>query len=405
MSENKTPNDYTTTEEPTPAIDFATDYLNIFDSLSTRLKRGYSRTSVWVIVITFFTSFLAVLSPLLTNSFLSEELTQALQTIIKALLIALPFIAVALLDYSRQFITNTAWIYFREAAERIRSNIHLFEMKAGEYKGHDNDFACQRKLVVKIKMIYEDYDHLDMVDIDNKNRNKTWFNHLMGIPDWIMDKSIKMFEQMAISEPNTSRKLTAGADAIDKYIHNRLDYQLTWYDQRIKGDYKKMLYARVAIIIITAISGIVAAFATDFSITIVAILSSLGTAINLVADTLMYGATYSIYDDAMRKLKLIKADWQIKQVEGSITEEDKVKLVEDVEEVLRDELELWKEGMKRKAEASERAVLKNLNENPRFDPALDNLNTNNGNISNTNGDSSGTANNASESESEMTTAG
>lgn len=386
MTDKENTANYKGTPEDPPAIDFANDYLNIFDSLSTRLKRGYSRTSIWVIVITFLTSVLAVLSPLLNGSFMSDELIQILQTAIKALLIALPFIAVALLDYSREFNTSTAWIYFREAAELIRSNTHLFSLKAGKYKEHDNDFDRQHALVDEVKSIYEMHKQFDMVDISSKNKKRTRFGtvtaFILGLPDLMIDTSAKMFESMAIAETKSPRKLPQDANKFDEYINERLEYQLTWYDRRIKGDYKKLRYSRGAIIVITAITGIVAAFATDVSIVFVAVLSSLATTINLISDTLMYGATYAIYDDAMRKLKVIKTDWLIQKQEngGTMTNDASVKLVEDVEAVLMEELERWKQGMIKKVESSERAVLKNLNEGKASNVDENTSNSSNGRV-------------------------
>lgn len=289
-----------------------------YDRVSSNQKKQYLDIRSWVIVLGLFTSTGAVLSTYIV-AMLGVD-SQAAE-IIRIVLIILPIISVALMNYATQFASSTAWIEYRVGAEMIRSNIYLYRLKAGAYKDKD-PYEGQKHLMAIV--------HSADMRIDEKNATLPYQQPIQG----------DIAERIASKTDNPNDK---GINKINvqEYIDFRLRPQVNWYIQKIQSDYKDMRRSRILALVVAGTGSVLAGIGLGLE-ALVAVTTAMGVALTLSGETRMYGATYGIFHITSSSLQNELTEWEILPEEERKKPAAQAAFVERIERIFSNEREMWR---------------------------------------------------------------
>ncbi len=298
------------------ALTAAWRYFRTYDKASISQKASQIRLRALVIALGVLISVLAVVV-----TYKDVPLIKTLGEAIHVVLIILPFVAAAIFTYASQLAPILSWVAHRVGAERVRREMYLYRMQAGDYAGKSP--AEQKQWLLR-----------QIKDINDRVTQT-------ATPDY-MDPIVP--EGTALKEiVHTDTAADDGFSPMTamEYIERRASPQLQWYRRRSQQDYKYMRRWRVGTLIIATVgSGVLAALRLE---PLVAVAAALGVAINLYVNLQMYGHTYALYSATARRIKVAIDEWQISTPDKTDSHATAV-LVSTVEAIFEAERETWMEA-------------------------------------------------------------
>lgn len=323
----------TSTSSIDPALQAAWRRFLNYSDVSTRQKKLYRRLRQAIIGIAFTASALAVLSAF---QFLKD--VEFLSDLIRVALIILPIAGVAVMTYATQFAAGTTWIEYRVSAERIRSNIYLFRLQAGNY--HSKSIDEQRRLLLEA---------VEKAD-DRIETDKT-------VPYLkILDDDISMNIDSETQHPNDDG---VSQISIQEYLDYRVKPQFGWYVNRIRKDYTNMKQWRIASLIIAALGSVLAGIGGDL-VSLVAVTTALGASVSLWMELRMHGYTYNIYHWAAISIQESLNEWNILSDSQKANGGIQSVLVDKIENIFWDESKRWRDQAIQAQTSSEEQLFANL---------------------------------------------
>lgn len=320
MPAEKEPVAVSIVEKKDPALTAAWRRLLDYDRVSTQQKQNYQRLRGYVIALGLLTSAGAVFSGYIGQI---PSIGAELQNVIRILLVIMPIISVALMNYASQFASSTAWVEYRVGAEKIRSQIYLYRMKAGDYKGLSTHQA-QRALL----------DTIQAADQRINEQNVT-------LPYMeITDESI--YEQIA--QKTNAKNLDTGMTipiTAEEYLTWRVRPQIEWYINKIQRDYLSLQRERIMVLVVAGAGSVISGLNLGLE-SLVAVTTALGIALMLRSETRMYGATYGIFHYTAGRLQLEMNRWEILSEKQKTDSAQQMELVTRIEQIFDDERELWR---------------------------------------------------------------
>jgi hypothetical protein len=320
-------------EKKDPALTAAWRRFLDYDRVSSQQKRDYQNLRGYVIALGLFTSAGAVFS-----SYAGQipSIGVELQNILRIILVIMPIISVALMNYASQFASSTAWVEYRVGAEKIRSQIYLYRFKAGIYKGLSAQQA-QKTLL----------DAIQAADqrIDEENATLPYM-------DIVNDTIYEKIAKKTGSESDTGMSMAPSAD---DYIEWRMRPQINWYIEKIQGDYSKLQRERVQALVVAGAGSVISGLALGLE-PLVAVTTAMGVALMLRSDTRMYGATYGIFHYTAGRLQLEMNRWEILSEKQKSDSAQQTELVTRVEQIFDDERELWRAQAVQSQSSSDQAI-------------------------------------------------
>jgi hypothetical protein len=306
-----------------------------YDRVSTEQKNSYVQFRKYVIIFSFITSAVAVLSAIvkaepnnifvsLFSLFVSREIAVTLvEPLFRFLLVVLPIITVGINYYSAQFASSTAWIEYRVGAETIRQKIYLFRMRAGEFANIPSLQDRQSKLLDVLNQAEE--------RIDKAGATLPYMQQLES-NEAIWDKA---------NEKSQDKDNGFEPISVDYYLNSRIRAQMDWYANRIETDHASMKSYRLWALAIAGLGSVLAGLGMGIE-AFVAITTAAGVGLNMWADTRMFGRTYATYHLTASRLRNELNRWEILTDDQRKDETAKVKIVTDMEDILAQEREAWR---------------------------------------------------------------
>jgi hypothetical protein len=362
MTAQTSNDDQSKKEEKVPALEMVLKRRQEYDTLAKSKKKVYIWVRIWIILLSLTASLLAI-----STTFMEDD--SNLLTMTKLILISIPIISLSLMDYSRRISTDTDWLKYRFTTEYIRSKTYLFRMAAREYSGK-NEEEMSTELLRMIRRVDEIANLLTPVDISKTTKVRRWVQWSMDAVGFIIKSPSKVQElfDWVLKESTPRTDAVSGEFGFDKYIEERLQGQMDWYTRRITADYIKERRANKAIIALAILGSILAGMGGEL-VVFVAVTTAAATALTMFSDTLMFGATYKLFQQAKRNLENSKATWDSLSSKNQ-TEDKQKELVIEIEWILSDERVKWQDRIIELQEKSERAILNALNQQGPEDTAV-----------------------------------
>jgi len=315
--------------------------LMYYDRISYNEKDNFIKLRKIVILLTFFGTLASILVLLL--DFLPTESLN----FIGMLALALPIVALAVMQYTSRYAAPTTWIQYRYAAERVRSNIYQYRTRAGVYNTEDykRDNLLQKAVKDAARII------TNTVPPQKQAKDRK----LAQAQATNLEKSLgdKVTYESAMAEIAPALKYSGGDDgfllplSLDQYITTRVHNQRDWYRDRVQKDYasaKVFSQWSLGITAIGSILGLVLGSQNVQWVGLVAVANAISISVNAWGNARMFGKTYGIYDKTARQLEDTEADWYTHKNDPDFkTNYDKFErdFIEQVEAILMNELDSW----------------------------------------------------------------
>lgn len=308
-----------------------------YDRVSTAQKAEYQSIRSWVITLGLAASTGAVLSVFVSTI---PFLGQGLKEFLRIALIILPIVSVALMNYSAQFATSTAWIEYRVGAETIRSAIYRYRLRAGEFMGK-GDLERQKLLL----------DVIHAADQRIEEQGAT-LPYVQQFDDTLLEK---------IATKTDTPALDNGLNPLDlqQYIESRSIPQMNWYIRKISNDYDKMRRERIQALVVAGAGSVISGLGWGLE-GLVAITTAMGVALTRLAEMRMYGATYGIFHMTATRIQEELTRWQILPLEEQRKPEVQAQFVANFEKIFEDEREMWRAHAINTQLSSEENISNNL---------------------------------------------
>jgi hypothetical protein len=325
-----------------------------YDRVSSDQKKSYQRIREWVIAMYFITATGAVFSVMFKDSQYVESMPW-LSGLMQLALIILPIVSVALNNYAGQFASSTAWIEYRVGAETIRQKIYLYRMKAGDFANIPSLQERQRKLLDVINEADQRIDkanatlpYMEPLENDTKPNN--------SIHNRVADRTDRRFDPKHPEKPYDDGFTEI---PVNSYLDFRIRNQVDWYARRIQSDYSDMKRYRLVALVIGAAGAVIAALGNGLE-GFVAITTAAGVALNMRADSRMYGATYATYHLTASRLRNELNQWDILTAQEQSDGVKGAELVAKMERILFDEREAWRSSAIELQTTADRSVNANI---------------------------------------------
>ncbi len=296
-----------------------------YDEQAVAAKDSFHRTRKWLILTTVGSSVFTFFAALLTAQ-------QTVFILLAAIAVALPIVGNGLVGYIQQFGRITSWLNYRVVVERIRNEIFLYRMDAGDY-AQISDPERDDKLIERIHDIQASaITHEDFHIAADRGGAK----HL-PTTDWL--------KRLLAKDP--------GDKPLDfeTYLQIRGREQRKWYENRVNISYKRMKNFRTAAILIQMGGGIFAALLVLLAqqplfIILTTVTNAVGFGINAWMNVEMTGQIYGIFNVASNRLGKHIGLWEAFQNNPDAQDPQKrtakqMQIVNGIEEDLAWEREEW----------------------------------------------------------------
>lgn len=315
--------------------------LMYYDRISFYEKENFIQLRKLVILITFFGTIASI------GVLLLDFLPQQSLNFIGMLALALPIVALAVMQYTSRYAAPTTWIQYRYAAERIRSNIYLYRTKAGIY--NTDDYKRDNLLQKAVKDVARIITNTVPPEKQKQDRR------LAKVQAANLEKPMgeKPLYEQAMSEIAPALKYSGGDDgfllplSLDQYTKTRVHQQRNWYRERVQHDYasaKIFSQWALGITAIGSILGLVLGSQNVQWVGLVAVANALSVSVNAWGNARMFGKTYGIYDKTARQLEDTETDWHTHKNDPDFSANyDKFErdFIQQVEAILMNELDSW----------------------------------------------------------------
>jgi hypothetical protein len=341
-----------------------------YDRISYHEKRKFVNLRKIVIGISL-TATLASVTVLLFG-----ELEVIVRNAVAFLSISLPIIALGVMQFINRYAAPTTWIQYRYAAEKLRSNIYLYRAGAGEYniELHKRDDILAQRVKESITLISQ------TVPQPLRNKRERGGNSFEKVS---LDVSLEEANKEIIEALQTSQE-DDGFRLLDlkEYTQFRLHDQLAWYIKRVSKAYRITQRYSIYTITITTVGSIIGVLLASQPdqirwVGLVAIANALSVALNNWGNMQMFGDTYQIFDDTIRKLKDHDMTWQglsnNPDISGNteILTQAKLRFIEETEQILMHELQTWCDVATEIQMANDQLMMKNIRETQASNPLVD----------------------------------
>lgn len=298
-----------------------------YDQAALKQKASYVNPRALVLYLTILASIISVgLGTLFAPGILRDVMRFGLFILVLA--------ATLILRHARGIPTQL-WVQYRRSAELIRRNLYLYRFSAGAYYGKSD--ADKRKLLIERIRAADDGISMPVTLFENAD-----------------------FDDAALKTLVDGQKVMPGLDnpdmalKIDDYIAHRLNEQYQWYTSRSRNEFKHKRRSDWWVLMIGGAAALLPFLGWEVW---VAVASAIGVMVISLTNLGMYGRTYSLYEQAARKLRHVRQDWYNAQpLADNERAAQEAKLVEDVECAFEAEIELWATVTKNTLDENERDI-------------------------------------------------
>jgi hypothetical protein len=365
---------------------------------------GIRQRVIWLI---FWTSVLAVFTTLPGVSWLLEQtaawfvvqLNPAVDTMavaldgeyttwisnlggfaLSAVLIVLSVSTSALLTFASQFSPLKAWIMYRAGADRIRSEIYLYRMLAGQYTGMTaNTREIRQVFLDRIESINQKIYELETAppflqlisEEEGSYRHSTpriWWNRLKRLTLQAANTTGKGIVRAITPRTTEDGKKTRLSGryfpefddgfndlTVDDYIEYRIMPQRNWYVQKVYEDYEKIKDWRKVTLAIGGASAVLAAVRLEPYIVIT---TAAAVAVNTHIQLNLIGNTYGNYHITASRIDSAIVRWT-NLTDEERTDPNKISaFVTEIESIFEDERRIWIQQASQAQQESEQTLIK-----------------------------------------------
>ncbi len=308
-----------------PALQYAWQYYITYDGVSVSQKDRHTRQRLRIIWLAIAATIIAVLfAPKPITNFLASQpdIERAVETLRWLFLVAAPIALAGMMSYALQFAPSMAWVVHRVAAEKIRREIYLYRMNAGDYA--DPNLTKLQKQNMLRQAVNDTRDEIEKIDVP--------------IPAHRVTKTLTEEDVVGKTDNKADRgfKLITGSD----YIAYRVIPQRTWYVNKINKDYNNLRNFRTLILIVGGAGSLVAVFGNGWE-QYVAITTALVAALTTFTQLKMYGQVYPMYHVTVGKLDAVVANWLGLPSTQRNDPEHYAEYVTQIEDIFNDERLKW----------------------------------------------------------------
>ena len=392
-------------------LNYAWDLYETYSEGSQRQKQSNARVRKRIIWLIFLTSSLAVFATLpgirwmLIQTFLSldgvitsgqidreassllaVQVSNIASFVLSAGLIILSVTTTALLSYANQFAPMKAWILYRAGADRIRSEIYIYRMRAGKYLKYTRDepepdeppktpeeirLELRSKFLENIERINQEIYSLETAPpfLQRTDDNDIKFGFSTPRVLWV-----RLSNLFYNKEPITSGLIKTrgksdrlpgryhieyddGFNDIDPetYLQYRVIPQRDWYIEKVYEDYEKVKDWRRVILLIGGASAVLAAIQLEpYIVVTTAAIVGINTHIQLN----LIGSTYGNYHITASRLDAEIMRWRNLTGDVRAKADEISKFVMNIETILEDERRVWIQQASQAQQETEQALIK-----------------------------------------------
>lgn len=399
--------------EGDPVLTYAWELYETYSGGSGAQKRENTSVRRVIIMLIFLTSTLAVFGMLPGVDFASGFLFGALawlgtvlrigffvsfaewlaglswSTTLSVMLIVLSVATTAMLSYANQFTPMKAWIMYRVGADRIRSEIYLYRLKAGRYKDLDPESEDIRTVFLRQieainRQIYELETAPPFLQMMEQNKRpepepsgpRRLYTSATAPFRWVLVRPWqwlgKLFEKR---QPDKPRKVLAdtgeevprrmsgryypehdhGFNKLtgQDYINYRAIPQRDWYVEKVYEDYEKIKDWRRVLLTVGGASAVLAVLQKE---PFIVVTTAATVAINTHLQLNLIGSTYGNYHLTASRLDSELIRWR--NSANPESREEVARLVETIESVLEDERSVWMQQASQAQKETEQTLIK-----------------------------------------------
>lgn len=383
------------TAEGDRVLAYAWELYETYSNGSGTQKKQNAKIRQLIIILIFLTSTLAVFNTLPGMDFVAGLVGGGLSYLpdvfsrwyglfgsltLSAILVVLSVATSAMLSYASQFTPMKAWIMYRVGADRIRSEIYLYRMLAGRYKGMEpGSQEIRKEFLEQIEGINQQIYELETAPpflqtleagkVTRRSpslpRRLAWW---AGAPfRWLtipFKQLSKLWSDRGRSSGSGGRKRLSGRYYPEKdngfnqlkgkdYLQYRAVPQRDWYVMRVDEDYAKIKDYRTVLLTIGGASAVLAAIRLEPYIVIT---TAAAVAINTHIQLNLIGSTYGNYHVTASRLDSEIVRWQ--NLENPEAPENVSSFVENVERILEEERVIWMQQASQAQKETEQNLIK-----------------------------------------------
>lgn len=385
-----------------PALAYAWELYETYSNGSQAQKQANSGLRQQVIWLIFLTSVLAVAKTLPGVPWLTGQMLAGLDAapwypfdtrwlvsisggLLSATLLILSVATSAALAFAAQFTPLKAWIMYRVGADRIRSEIYLYRMRAGDYHDLSEDEArCRHIFLDRIEGINQDIYELEtappflqLTDEEegtyNHSTPRRWWNRVAkwAFLRWRANTSGK--GRIQAIDPTQYRDFAEGKVTrlpgryyaehdngfneltIEAYIDYRVLPQRNWYVQKVYEDYEKIKDWRKVTLTIGGLSAVLAAISLEPYIVIT---TAAAVAINTHLQLNLIGNTYGNYHITASRIDAEVVRWRNRDEAERHAPTVVSAFVSAIEGILEAERSVWMQQASQAQQESEQSLIK-----------------------------------------------
>jgi len=322
---------------------------------------------------------LGTITALLTSYF---EDNQHVSIVLLTAATLLPVFSSFLISDIQLHSRTTTWLTFRVIAERIRGQVWLYRMGAGEYGNRELE-ERDNLLIEEIRAKNLTLGTKETVSVaawkKGARDSENWVWQLIApVLQWFARlRTAEVEETDAVnSEPGWYAhyaerfQLDEEEFEIEKYVNDRGRYQIAWYEKNIgehASDLRNLTRLSQVLLFVGAIFPIlVGIFQLPVELIAMAALTNiLSYSVATWTDVAMFGQTPGLYNIAKDELKYLLGKWEAHKNDkeyGEKKEEIQRALITEIEQTLAWEREKWFESLLQTASSVDDNFFKALEE-------------------------------------------
>jgi|GEM_PF-2694175 len=302
-------------------------------------RQNFSQTRSSLIIITVLSTIVAV-----SATFVDSDLV--IYKLLAFVALSLPIVGSTYITYIQRFAKITIWLKHRVVAERIRSEIYQYRMRAGVYGISSKPDASNPDVNKEILLSASERLNMNIHTIEKE---------LESEEAYIAVDSKRVDSKIVDRLEHENKTYPDGTIDFQDYLRIRGVDQKEWYENNIKKNYTKTKdYTSLALVIqmggavLTALV-LVAGMDKQF-IVFATVTNAISFGINSWITVEMTGQVYSIFNIARKKLSKHLGDWdaledQIIKDQITLTDTElhtkKLEIVDAIESTLGEERENW----------------------------------------------------------------
>lgn len=379
-------------------LEYAWTLYETYSEGSQTQKRANSNVRQRIIWLIFYTSVLAVLGTLpgvqqlfaLFGEFVSARggavgtwvVNNIGANFIRIILVILSAATTAFLSYAIQFTPLRAWIMYRVGADRIRSEIYMYRLRAGNLYEQEEDATNRRNAFLDRieginRQIYEletAPPHLQLLEEKNNkfelSKPRIWFRRMttplrLGIKRAAEGQPTKRLQGTVPARTATNKRLSGrynperddgfNSITVDDYIEYRVKNQRDWYVKKVYEDYERTKDWRRVILVISGATVVLAAAGLEPYIVIT---TAALVAVNTHTQLNLIGGTYGNYHVTASRIDAELVRWYNLPIERQQDPIEISRFVTAIETIFEEERTVWMQQASQAQQESEQSLIK-----------------------------------------------